>query len=49
MSGKNVFPYTLTWSYNTLKPVSAEKAPVKLETSLSKTEVAEGDGVRPSW
>jgi hypothetical protein len=46
MTGKNVFPYTLTWSYNTLKPVSAEKAPVKLETSLSKTEVAEGDGVR---
>ena len=46
MTGKNVFPYTLTWSYNTLKPVSAEKAPVKLATSLSKTEVAEGDGVR---
>ena len=46
MTGKNVFPYTLTWSYNTLRPVSAEKPPVKLETSLSKTEVEEGDGVQ---
>jgi hypothetical protein len=46
MTGKNVFPYTLTWTYNTLKPASAEKAPVKLETSLSKAEAAEGDGVR---
>jgi len=46
MTGKNVFPYTLSWTYNTLKPASAEKAPVKLETSLAKSEVAEGDGVR---
>ena len=46
MTGKNVFPYTLTWTYNTLKPTSAEKTPVKLETSLSKAEAAEGDGVR---
>jgi hypothetical protein len=46
ITGKNVFPYTLSWSYNTLKPASAEKAPVKLETSLAKTEVSEGDGVR---
>jgi anti-sigma factor RsiW len=46
ITGKNVFPYTLSWSYNTLKPASAEKAPVKLETTLAKTEVSEGDGVR---
>jgi hypothetical protein len=46
ITGKNVFPYTLSWTYNTLKPASAEKAPVKLETSLAKTEVSEGDGVR---
>jgi anti-sigma factor RsiW len=46
ITGKNVFPYTLSWSYNTLKPASAEDCPVKLATSLAKTELVEGDGVR---
>jgi hypothetical protein len=46
ITGKNVFPYTLAWSYQTLQPASAEKIPVKLETKLAKTEVKEGDSVR---
>jgi hypothetical protein len=46
ITGKNVFPYTLSWSYQTLQPLSAEQAPVKLETSLAKTSLNEGDTVR---
>jgi hypothetical protein len=46
ITGKNVFPYTLSWSYQTLKPPSAEDCPVRLETRLSRTEVREGDSVR---
>ncbi len=46
ITGKNVFPYTLAWSYQTLQPASAEKCPVKLQTKLAKTEVKEGDSVR---
>jgi hypothetical protein len=46
ITGKNVFPYTLSWSYQTLQPVSAENVPVKLETKLAKAEVREGDAVR---
>jgi hypothetical protein len=48
ISGNNVLPYTLTWSYQTLKPVSAEGCPVKLETKLDRTLVDEGDTVRLS-
>jgi alpha-2-macroglobulin-like protein len=46
ITGKNVFPYTLSWSYNTLKPASAENCPVKLTTKLDKESVNEGDAVR---
>jgi hypothetical protein len=46
ITGKNAFPYTLTWSYHTLQPVSADKFPVKLETKLAKTEAKEGESVR---
>ena len=46
ISGKNVFPYTLSWSYNTMRPASAAQAPVKLDTKLSKTDAGEGDGVQ---
>jgi hypothetical protein len=46
ITGKNVFPYTLTWSYNTLTPASAENCPVKLTTKLSKDRVTQGDTVR---
>jgi hypothetical protein len=46
ITGKNVFPYTLTWSYQTLKPVSADKCPVRLETRLARAEAREGETVR---
>src|SRR5262249_17230186 len=44
--GKNVFPYTLAWSYQTLKPASADGCPVRLETALARTEMKEADSVR---
>ena len=41
ITGKNVFPYTLTWSYQTLKPASAEELPGAAgDEAGSKTEVA---------
>jgi hypothetical protein len=43
---KNTFPYTLSWSYHTRKPVSAENCPLRLETALAKGQAAEGDAVR---
>jgi hypothetical protein len=46
MSGKNQFPYSLTWSYRTLTPPSDPACTLKLATSLSKTKVQEGDSVR---
>jgi hypothetical protein len=46
MTGKNVFPYTLAWSYQTLKPASAEGCAVRLGTRLGKTKADEGDAVR---
>jgi hypothetical protein len=46
ITGKNVFPYTLTWSYQTLQPASAEGCPVRLKTALARTELKEGDAVR---
>jgi len=37
ISGKNVFPYTLTWSYRTQKPAhDAAKCPVHLTTKLDR-------------
>jgi hypothetical protein len=46
ITGKNVFPMTLSWSYQTLQPVSAEGCPVRLHTSLARREANEGDAVR---
>jgi hypothetical protein len=46
ITGKNVFPYTLAWSYQTLKPLSADKAPVHLTTRLDRDKAAEGETVR---
>ena len=40
MTGKNTFPYTLAWTYQTLKPVAAADCPVRLQTKLSETEGA---------
>jgi hypothetical protein len=45
MTGKNTFPYTLTWSYQTLKPASAENCPLRLTTHLDRTAAAEGETV----
>ena len=46
ITGKNVFPYTVSWSYQTLQPLSADKCPVKLQTHLAKTSLQEGESVR---
>ncbi|HEY7158979.1 MAG TPA: alpha-2-macroglobulin family protein, partial [Gemmataceae bacterium] len=46
ITGKNAFPYTLTWSYQTRQPVSAEKCPVKLSAKLDRAEANEGETVR---
>ena len=46
ITGKNTFPYTLAWTYQTLKPASPDDCPVRLETKLSQTEVQEGGLVR---
>jgi hypothetical protein len=43
MTGKNSFPYTLTWSYQTLQPPSAEGCAVRLTTTLDRPALAEGE------
>jgi alpha-2-macroglobulin-like protein len=48
MTGKNTFPYTLAWSYNTLKPSSSENLPVKLNAQLDRKSSVEGEPVRLS-
>jgi hypothetical protein len=45
MTGKNSFPYTLSWSYQTLTPVSAEGCAVRVSTKLDKVNATEGDAV----
>jgi hypothetical protein len=45
ITGKNSFPYTLTWSYRTVKPVSAEGCAVRLATTLDRQAANEGDVV----
>jgi serine/threonine protein kinase len=44
--GDNEFPYTLAWSYQTLKPPSAENCAVKLSTRLDRATAEEGETVR---
>ena len=46
ITGKNVFPYTLTWSYQTHQPASAANCPVKLSAKLDRTTVRESETVR---
>lgn len=43
ITGKNNFPYTLTWTYQTLQPPNAEGCAVKLMTGLDRTELNEGE------
>jgi anti-sigma factor RsiW len=45
ITGKNNFPYTLTWSYQTVKPVSAEGCAVRLATTLDRASANEGEVV----
>ncbi len=45
-TGKNTFPYTLSWSYQTLTPPSDAGCPVKLSAKLDKQTVQEGDTVK---
>jgi hypothetical protein len=45
ITGKNTFPYTLAWSYQTLQPVSAEGCPVRLHTRLDRATAREGETV----
>jgi hypothetical protein len=45
ITGQNAFPYTLSWSYQTLKPASAEDCPVRLTTKLDRTTANEGETV----
>lgn len=44
--GNNSIPYTLTWSYRTLKPTTDPNAPVKLSTKLDKAQATEGETVK---
>ncbi len=46
ITGGSAMPYTLTWSYRTLKPANDPQAPVKLATTLSANRVKEGDSVK---
>jgi hypothetical protein len=46
ITGRNEFPYTLTWSYQTLKPLNAENCPIRLTAAVQKDEAKEGDTVR---
>jgi hypothetical protein len=43
VTGKNIFPATISWTYNTLKPVGEAKLPLGIETRLSAEKANEGD------
>ncbi|HYT94223.1 MAG TPA: alpha-2-macroglobulin family protein, partial [Gemmataceae bacterium] len=43
---KNALPYTLTWSYRTLKPANVDNPLVQLTTSLDRNNAVEGETVR---
>jgi hypothetical protein len=45
ITGKNQFPYTLSWSYRTLKPASGENIPVRMSTKLDRDSAVEGETV----
>ncbi|HTU93776.1 MAG TPA: alpha-2-macroglobulin family protein, partial [Gemmataceae bacterium] len=46
ITGKNVFPYTLTWSYQMRQPASAPNCPVKLSANLDRIQARESETVR---
>ena len=45
-AGNAPLPYTLSWSYRTLKPASADAPPVHLTTHLSAPKTQEGKSVK---
>src|SRR5581483_6114805 len=48
VTGKNVFPYTLTWSYQTMNPANPAHNPVRLQTRLDRGTANEGETVHLS-
>jgi hypothetical protein len=46
MTGNNVFPHTVTWSYMALTPANKNVCPVRLTTSLASATAKEGESVR---
>jgi hypothetical protein len=46
LTGGNVLPHTLHWSYNARKPPSAADCPLRLETTLARANLKEGEVVR---
>jgi hypothetical protein len=45
ISGRSTFPYTAAWSYQSLKPVSADQCPVALKANLDRKTATEGETV----
>ncbi|MCI0680969.1 MAG: hypothetical protein L0Y71_02595 [Gemmataceae bacterium] len=45
-TGRNTFPYTLSWSYQTLTPPADPNCPVKLSARLGKLTAQEGETVK---
>ncbi|MCE9530738.1 MAG: alpha-2-macroglobulin [Planctomycetes bacterium] len=43
---KEAYPFSLSWSCSTSKPVSAEKCAVELATKLDRNQMVEGESVR---
>jgi hypothetical protein len=46
VTGNNVLPYTLSWSYRALKPQNDPQAPVKIATKLATAQAKEGQTVK---
>jgi hypothetical protein len=46
VTGANIFPYTLSWSYQTQTPPSAPDCPLRLTARLDRTAAREGETVR---
>lgn len=48
LTGNNILPYTLRWSYHTLKAPSNASAPIKLDVMLGSPRIKEGEAVKLS-
>ena len=46
ISGKNIMPYTVNWSYSSLQPANSADCKVRLSTALARTQVQEGETVQ---